>query len=93
MFWINYTQYLRNHAPVGVRVMQEALDTRQDGSDVVRRTPSVLQNVEAQLAVRIHVRVEHAREKLHGGGFVRVALVERQQQLERAVLERRFRCT
>jgi hypothetical protein len=84
---------LRVCGAVRVRIVQQALDGGQDCRDVVRRRPSVLENVEAELPVRVHVRVEHPREEFHGRGLVRVRFVKCQQEFESAVLERRVSCT
>ncbi|KAI9069717.1 hypothetical protein FKP32DRAFT_42608 [Trametes sanguinea] len=83
---------LRVRRAVRVRVVQERLDRGQDRRDVVRRRPPVLEDVQAELPVRVHVRVEHPRQELHRRRLVRVRLVEREQQLECPVLERRVRC-
>ena len=73
--------------------MQQALDRGEDRRDVVRRRPSILENVEAKLPVRVHVRMEHPREEFHRRGLVRVRLVKRQQEFESAVFERCVRCS
>lgn len=52
--------------------MQETLYTRQDRSDIVRRAPPILQDVEAELAVVVHIGMEHAREEFDRGWLVRV---------------------
>ena len=67
--------------------MQQTLDRRQDRSDVVRRRPPVLKNVEAELAVGVHVWMKHARQELYGGWFVGVGFVECEQKLECAVFK------
>ena len=78
---------------VRVRIMEQALDRGEDRSDVVRRRPSVLENVEAELPVRVHVRMEHPREEFHRRGLVRVRLIKGQQEFESAVFERCVRCS
>lgn len=72
--------------------MQQALNTRQDGGNVVRRAPSVLEDVQAELAVRVDVRVEHAAEELDRWGLVRVRFVKGQDEAKGAVLERGVGC-
>ena len=47
--------------PVRVGVVQETLDARQDGGNVVGGRPAVLQDVQTELAVGVNVRVEHLR--------------------------------
>lgn len=59
-------------APVGVWVMKEALDGRQDGGDVVCGAPPVLEDVEAELAIGVNVWMEHAGEEFDLRRFVRV---------------------
>jgi len=83
---------LRVRGAVRVRIVQQALDGREDRRDVVRRRPSVLENVEAELPVRVHVRMEHPREEFYRRGLVRVRFIKSQQEFECAVFERCVRC-
>lgn len=62
------------------------LDAGQDGGDVVRRAPSVLEDVETDLAGGIDVRMEHLGDELDTWRFTRVRFFELQHQFERAVL-------
>lgn len=77
-------------APVGIRVVQQTLNTRQDSRDVIRRTPTVLQNVETQLAIGVHVWVKHLAEEFDRRRFVWIRLVERQHEAECTVFEWRL---
>jgi len=52
--------------------VEEALDGGEDGCDVVGGRPSVLEDVETELAIGVDVGVEHPREEFDGGGFVGV---------------------
>lgn len=72
--------------------MEQALYGGEDGCDVVGGAPAVLEDVEAQLPVGVHVWVEHGAQELDRRGLVRVRLVKCQHQPERAVLERRLGC-
>lgn len=72
--------------------MQQTLDTGQDRRNIVSRAPAVLENVQAELAIRVDIRVEHFAEEFHSRGLVGIGLVKRKEQLERAVLKRRIRC-
>lgn len=72
---------------VRIRVMQQTLNTRQNRCHIVRRTPTVLQDIETELAVGVNVRVEHLAEELYDRGFVRVGFVEGEDQAEGTVLE------
>lgn len=67
--------------------MQQTLDRSQDGRDVIRRRPAVLQDVEAQFSVGVDVGVEHFRDELDDGRLVRVRLVKGQDEAEGAVFE------
>lgn len=73
--------------------MQETLDGSEDRRYVIRRGPPVLQYIETQFAVIIHVRVEHSRQEFYSRWFVGVRLVKRKQELEGSILERRVRWT
>lgn len=45
--------------PVRVWIVQQTLYARQDGGNVVRRTPSILQDIEAEFAIGVDVWVKH----------------------------------
>lgn len=64
------------------------LDTRQDCCNIVRGRPPVLQNIQAQLACAIYVRVEHLADKLHARWLVRVGFFEMHDEAEGAIFER-----
>ena len=63
---------------------------REYGRHVVGGAPAVLQYVQADSAVGVHVRMEHLGHEAHQRRLVRVLLSELHDQLERAVLERRI---
>lgn len=63
------------------------LNTRQDRGDIVCRTPPILQNVQAQLPRRIHIRMKHLRYELDSWRFVRIRFFELHYQSERAVFK------
>ena len=63
------------------------LDAGQDGRDIVRRAPPVLQNVEAELARRVHVGVEHLTDELDRGRLVRVLFLEVHYEPKGSILE------
>ncbi len=65
------------------------LNRGEDGRNVIDRTPLILQNVEADAAVGIHVWVKALGHKLHLGRLVRVVLGKGHFQLERGALPRR----
>lgn len=64
------------------------LNRCQDGSNIVGRTPAVLQDVQTQLASAVYVGVEHLRDELDAGRFVGVLFFEMHDEAECAVLER-----
>eukprot|EP00302_Diacronema_sp_CCMP2436_P053959 CAMPEP_0180065450 /NCGR_PEP_ID=MMETSP0985-20121206/8752_1 /TAXON_ID=483367 /ORGANISM="non described non described, Strain CCMP 2436" /LENGTH=149 /DNA_ID=CAMNT_0021995881 /DNA_START=748 /DNA_END=1197 /DNA_ORIENTATION=+ len=74
---------------VRVGVAKQRLDGGQDGGNIVDGRPLVLQDVEADRAVRVHVRVEELRHELDRRRLVRVVLRELELQAEGAVLPRR----
>lgn len=63
------------------------LDTSQDSSDIVGRTPSVLKNIQAQLPCGVYVGVEHLADELDLRRLVRVLLFELHDESESAILE------
>lgn len=75
---------------IGVGVVEQTLDRRQDGSDVVRRTPPVLEDVKTELPVGVDVGVEHLGEEADGRGLVGVRLLEGERQPERPIFKRRL---
>ena len=69
-----------------VGVAQHALDGQEHRAHVVRRRPLLLENVEADVAVLVHIGVVAGRLKLDRGRRVGVVLGEGQRQLERQPL-------
>lgn len=70
-----------------VWIVQETLYAGQDGGHIVRRTPSILENVETKLARAVDVWVEHLADELDARWPVRVLLLELHHQPEGAVFE------
>jgi hypothetical protein len=69
------------------------LNAGQDSGDIVRGAPSVLQNVQTQLAGGVDVGVEHVRHELDARRLVGVRLLERHDEPEGAVLKGRVSWT
>ena len=63
------------------------MNTRQDCCDIIRWTPSILQDVEAQLAGGVNVGVEHLADELDSRRLVRILLLEMHHESKGAVLE------
>lgn len=61
---------------------QETLDGHQDGAHIVQRGPLVLQDVQADEALRVHVGVKAGGDEPHCGGVEGVAAGEFQRELE-----------
>lgn len=70
--------------------MQQTLNRGKDGSNVVGRAPPVLEDVEAELPVRVDVWMEHAREELDRRRLVGVRFVKGEDEAEGSVLEGSF---
>jgi hypothetical protein len=64
------------------------LNAGQDSSNIVRRTPSVLQNVQAQLAGGVYVGVEHLADEFDLGRLVGVLLLKLHDESECAIFKR-----
>ena len=79
-------RYQASSLMTGVSVILP-LDAGQNSCDVVRRTPSVLQDIEAQLARRIDIGVEHLADELDGGRLVGVLLLEVHHKSEGSIFE------
>lgn len=60
----------------GIRVIQQTLDTRQDRRDIVRRTPSILEDVKAELACGVDVWMEHGADESDLWRFVGIVWAE-----------------
>src|SRR5882762_8500764 len=45
---------------IWIWIVQQTLDRCEDRCDIVRRRPAILEDVKAELAVRIHVWMEHS---------------------------------
>ena len=65
------------------------LNRRQNSSNIIRRTPAVLQDIQTQLPGAVDVRVEHLADELHPRRLVGVLLFEVHHEAEGAVLEGR----
>jgi hypothetical protein len=61
---------------------------RQDSSNIVRRTPAILQDIQTQLAGAVDVGVEHLRDEFHPRRFVGVLFFEVHDEAEGTVFER-----
>ena len=64
------------------------LNTCQDRRNIVRRRPSVLEDVQTQLACAVNVRVKHLTDELDAWGLVRVGFFEVHDKAKGAVLKR-----
>lgn len=64
------------------------MDARENGGDVVCRTPSILQDIQAELAGGIDVGVEHLADKLDLRRLVWVLLFELHNESEGAIFKR-----
>lgn len=63
------------------------LDAGQNGSDVICRTPAVLEDIQAELARGVDIWMEHLADELDRGGLVGILLLEVHDQPKGAVLE------
>lgn len=63
------------------------LNTRQDGRNVVCRTPPVLQNVQTQLSGCVDVGVKHLADELDSRGFVRILLLKMHHQSKGSIFK------
>ena len=78
--------------PLGIWVVQQTLHTRQDGRNIICRTPTVLQYIQTQLAVMINVRMEHFGYEADGRWFVGVCVGKCESEAEGAIFEGRVGC-
>lgn len=60
------------------------MDRSEDGRDVIDRRPVALENVQADAAVVVHVRMEELRNKFNNRRLIRIVLGELQGELESA---------
>lgn len=63
------------------------LNTGQNSSHIIRRAPSVLQDIQTQLPTPIHIRMEHIADELHSWRLIGILFFEMHYQAERAILE------
>lgn len=63
------------------------LNTCKHCSNIISRAPSVLQDVQAQLASSVDVGMKHLADKLDGGWLVRVLLLKMHHKAECAIFE------
>jgi len=64
------------------------LNGSEDGGNVVRWTPAVLQDVQAQLAGAVNVWVKHLADELDAGRLVRIRFFEVHHEAKGAIFER-----
>lgn len=74
-------------SPSRVGVIQQTLHTCQDCRHIVRRTPSILQDIQTKLAVGIDIGVEHFGDKANSRGLVRISIGECESKSKRAVFK------
>ena len=67
------------------------LNAGQHSCDIVRRAPSVLQDIEAQFARGIDIGVKHLADELDGRRLVGVLLLEVHHKSEGSIFERGIR--
>jgi len=70
-----------------VRVIEQALNAGQDSCHVICRTPSILQNIQAEFSSTIDVWVKHLADELHTGRLVGVLFFEVHDKAEGAILK------
>ena len=63
------------------------LNTGQNSSNIIRRTPPILQYIQAQLPRAIDIRMEHLADELHSRRLVGVLFLEVHDEAESAVFE------
>ena len=67
------------------------MNTGQYGSDIVCRTPPVLQYIQAQFARVVYVWMEHLTDELDSRRLIRVLLLKMHDQSKSAIFKRRVR--
>ncbi len=67
------------------------LNTGQYGSDIVCRTPPILQYIQAQLARVVYVWMKHLTDELDSRRLIRVLLLKMHDQSKCAIFKRRVR--
>lgn len=80
---------IRGRASVGV--IEETLNARQHGGDVVCGTPAILKDVKAEFARGIDIGMEHLTNKLDGGRLIRILLLEMHHEAKSSIFERSVR--
>lgn len=85
---VSINRALRTKGP-GKAWVTPPLDTRQNGSHVICWAPSVLQDIEAELAGAVDIGVKHLADKFDAGRLVGVLFLEVHHQAEGSIFERR----
>lgn len=67
------------------------LNARQNCSHIIRRTPPVLQDIQAQFPRTVNVWVKHLADKFDSRWFVGILLFKVHDQAEGSIFERRIR--
>jgi hypothetical protein len=63
------------------------LDAGKNSGNIICRTPSVLEDIQAQFPCRVYVRVEHLTDEFHKRRLIRILLFELHNESESAVFE------
>lgn len=73
---------------VALDFVHSPLDAGQNGRHIVRRAPSVLQNIQAQLPGAVDVGVEHLADELDAGRLGGILLLKMHDQSKGTIFER-----
>lgn len=65
------------------------LNTRQDGGNIICWAPAVLEDIKAELAGSVHIRMEHLADEFDTGRLVGILFLEVHHQAECTIFERR----
>jgi hypothetical protein len=75
-------------SPPRIWIIQQALHTRQNRHDIIRRTPPILQDIQTQLSIIVYVWMEHFRYEFDLWRTVWVGFFERHDETECTACER-----
>ena len=63
------------------------LNAGQDGGDVIRRAPPILEDVQTELSGGIDIGMKHGRDEFDAGRFIRILFLEMHGETKGAILK------
>ena len=77
----------RSYPKKKIPLRDAPLNACQDSSNIIRGTPSILQDIQTELPSTVHVRMEHLADEFDTRRLVRIRLLEVHDEPKCPILE------